>query len=830
MARYYKYKPQQYESMFVPLPLDLFAAKAQANQQGYDQLVTAKGQIEDEFRNVLALTPDITKRNELINQYKQNFNAAVDDAKGNVDQLYSNLKNLHKDFQTDMAYGHLGAIQQSYTTYNELEKKYQEALQKGDTGEADYYADMLSKFQAWSTSGGTKEDKEKGTGYYTTFNAQGPMKMWDWDKWTDTYLSNWKDDSESKRVQEGNYTWMEKTKGITQSEALNVALNDLRNSEGYDRYANNRYIYAHKGLEQLPEDKRNEVIYNSQIKKLNSDLINATSDKDKQDIQNSINEYQEAYNNGNVERLYQKEWRDAYDLQQVVGSVQKVAHVETERQDLQKTVEAEIGIGKAIEDYKKLIEKDPTMYIPSGLDVSVEDFTKILNTDKAGVSTATWELLNTVNAMGIDLSFMREVDKDGKPTGKVSWDKGVEYLIGFKEAKDPLAYVNSLIPEEKNKLKAGTPEAAAVLNSSYNAAEKLDNAMIQQSIDQQMFNDLSDAYTNDVIGMEQKIDKDVTKIQSKYGKDAVITARSTDVVNPLASDKVVITAQMMTDYKTNGTTGIPVLDNAIKSSLSTAVESNPSKATGFMLEATGGEYDSLAKAYENSINPQNIANFVDMAGEAVDKDFMDAYSSAWANGKVKYTTVVPRNGGKAYIKVYATDEDGNVTSKVLRSDVGDVQPRIQESMAQQIVNDFNSGYADDPASRKLIQSDLAAYGQFMLITPLLEFDSYKEGKENKINSDIGTFVVTKLGDGQATLQYVTPDGRRIYVKNETTNQVQIFADPDAIREQIGEIAIQKNRTEGSYNFTPGTLEKPLYGSKKVVTPITGQQTNPNQKQ
>lgn len=822
MARYFKYNPQQYESMFVPLPLDLFAAKGQATQQGYDQLVTAKGQVEDEFRNVLALTKDIPKRTELINQYKQGFNEAVDSANGNVEQLYSNLKNLHKDFQTDMAYGHLGAIQQSYNTYQEVDKLWKEAKQAGKQDDATYYYNIKKKLEDWETAGGTMATEQPGV--FTTFGADSPDVMFDRDKYQERIESNWKDNIETAIRGDVNYKHLESVGGLEFSEVYGAMRNDLLSRDDFNKYAEANFHYGIRGLtdEQVTNaySQIAETEY-ARAMKIAEELKELGQEKSREYI-NAMRRAELAKNtfgimNSDADIKEKKQYaalleKDIFADETIQMSVDKIVHKETKMSDLIMSVEGMTNAGIGVEKWK-LTQHEPVMAIPAGLGTGATTILDALNADRNGVSTASYELLRLAQTMGMDLSSIAEWKKDGKggilPI-TINWEKAKEIYNGFQVAEDPLEYVNSFISDPDKKLKEGTVEAAVTLSTMQAASESYDEAENQMKVDEELFGNVVDAYKSDLVGDQTAVvapSLDDFIAMSKMYPNSF--AGSQGKSNAGQNGAVNYTKEMLDAYSKNGTTGFAWLDKNIKKTLTTSITNNPSKATGFMMEYTGGTYDDLSKSYEKSINPENISNFVDMAGEPIDSDFLKAFESAYTNKKVTYTTIKPNGGGAAYVKVTAYGEDGKPTSKILRTDVGNVRANIREKMAEQIINDYSALYYDKQAQDELVRTDAAAYGEFITLTPILEFDTYKTGKDNYIKTEAGTLILTKQSNGTVTLKHKNADGTFDYVNNKTTKLPQLFADPDAVKEYIGIYGIETFKTEESESFTDEVLTKRL---------------------
>jgi hypothetical protein len=333
MARYFKYNPQQYESMFVPLPLDLFAAKGQATQQGYDQLVTAKGQVEDEFRNVLALTPDITKRNELINQYKQNFNEAVDSANGNVEQLYSNLKNLHKDFQTDMAYGYLGAIQGNYQAYQDYATRVNKLWDEGKITEHARKVGLEYGLQDFT---GTKD---LGMGKYSNINLEDLAHKFD-DAKFQTFMNSIESDSESFKHTEGYEMVAGSIGGISENKATASAYQLLEDDPLFQKNSNYRVRTEIRGMpdenfqeffNQTIDDKgtTRKSLIDAQIAQMqktydkggldrNAEAVLVSNMQYLQSLKNNMDkgDYKEAYTKMR-EREYMQDYADAYITEKV---------------------------------------------------------------------------------------------------------------------------------------------------------------------------------------------------------------------------------------------------------------------------------------------------------------------------------------------------------------------------------------------------------------------------------------------------------------------------------------------------------------------------------
>jgi hypothetical protein len=663
-------------------------------------------------------------------------------------------------------------------------------------------------------------------GVFTTFGADSPDVMFDRDKYQERIESNWKDNIETAIRGDVNYKHLESVGGLEFSEVYGAMRNDLLSRDDFNKYAEAKFHYGIRGLtdEQVTNaySQIAETEY-ARAMKIAEELKELGQEKSREYI-NTMRRAELAKNtfgimNSDADIKEKKQYaalleKDIFADETIQMSVDKIVHKETKMSDLIMSVEGMTNAGIGVEKWK-LNQHEPVMAIPAGLGGEAGTILDALNADKNGVSTASYDLLRLAQTMGMDLSSIAEWKKDGKggilPI-TINWDKAKEIYNGFQVAEDPLAYVNSFISDPDKKLKEGTVEASVALSTMQAASESYDEAEAQYNIDQQLASDLTGLYSNDVIGtvvdVAGKIYKpaDINDINKLYPGALTFTQGGNQYTN---KSTLVITPAMYDAYSKNGTTGVAILDQQIKKKVVQAVTDNPSKASGFMMEYTGGTYDDLSKSYEKSINPENISNFVDMSGEPIDDDFLDVFEKAHADKKVTYTTLKPNGGGYAYIKVTAYDEDGKPVSKILRTDVGNVRANIREKMAEQIINNFNSLGYDTKAKDELVRTDAAAYGEYITFTPILEFDKYKQGKDNVIKTDAGIIILTKQSNGSVTLKHRNVNGEFEYVNNLTTGLPQLFADPDAIKEYIGIYGIKTFRTPESEEFTDEVLTKRL---------------------
>lgn len=367
MARYYRHNPVEYESMFVPLPLDLFAAKMQQSQQGYDQMGLMKSQFEDEFRKVNRLDPDVVKTNERLNTYVEDFNSLIDESKGDVNAMASGLKNLHRKFQEDMQYGHLGAIQQSYAVYNDLQDKYSKALEEGKSTEAQKYRRLMREYDKWGKAGGTNPMKD-AQGRYTIFGATGPVKPWDKHDWESSIQSNWKEDLTTQMGGDQYYKWLQSVGGISRDEATKAVMSSLSTERGFQEDLEDEYAYTHRDLDNLPDSERvglmakqvgqklqnritqTEALINSaEFKKYSAsdqELIKGHLSDDKQqfaDLSGMVSD-----NPQMVESMYKQDWKNERVQEIALPSIEKITHRTLKQSDLIMGVEGY----KAVEDYK----------------------------------------------------------------------------------------------------------------------------------------------------------------------------------------------------------------------------------------------------------------------------------------------------------------------------------------------------------------------------------------------------------------------------------------------------------------------------------------------
>jgi hypothetical protein len=244
MARYFKYNPQQYESMFVPLPLDLFAAKLQGEQGKFDALEQASQQVQDQWRSLQVDFYDEEKRDKKIAEMKQEFSDVIDNSKGDVNQMYSELNRLNRDWNEYTTMGHGAAMTQSLVTIQEARKKYDEAVAKKDKTEASRWAEFLNKYRQWGESGGTKPSEG---GNYTTFGYNFGSPDFDSDKWhKEIALPGWNVGKDSIITGDGRYKWSYSIEELTGDRVRTGLRNDLYSRDDFDKTTYNKFRYGTK--------------------------------------------------------------------------------------------------------------------------------------------------------------------------------------------------------------------------------------------------------------------------------------------------------------------------------------------------------------------------------------------------------------------------------------------------------------------------------------------------------------------------------------------------------------------------------------------------------
>lgn len=244
MARYYRHNPVEYESMFVPLPLDLFAAKMQQSQQGYEQFATMKGQFEDEFRKINRLPVDIEKTNErLKTEYVQEFNNLVDKSNGDISTMASGLKNLHRKFQEDLQYGKFGAIQGNYNAYikqkEDIEKRFAD-------DKISMNAKLLALDLAYEDFANAKGTQDLGNGKFSSIQFPDVVGKWDRKALTDQ-MDKVREDSTAYKSSINGETIGGSQSWVTRNKLTTAGLQWLEADDLYQKNLDYDFEVEHRG-------------------------------------------------------------------------------------------------------------------------------------------------------------------------------------------------------------------------------------------------------------------------------------------------------------------------------------------------------------------------------------------------------------------------------------------------------------------------------------------------------------------------------------------------------------------------------------------------------
>jgi hypothetical protein len=220
----YTYVPEQRTmNTYVPLPYEDMLKAGLAKQQQYNVGEGAAADI-DNFLKVQALDPDVDRRNQLVQGYKNELASQVQRAGGDYSKVLPFVKEQAKKIKEDLTYGPLGAIQSNYNTYQEAVKNLQKRVDEGDfLGQSDVGAwaaveDPLKKYT------GIGEGK---SGIYNRFKPGTVGKFSDIAKEASDFAQQWAKNSgysDLKRVNNEFYGYT--TNGWVKAPEVNQAVQE----------------------------------------------------------------------------------------------------------------------------------------------------------------------------------------------------------------------------------------------------------------------------------------------------------------------------------------------------------------------------------------------------------------------------------------------------------------------------------------------------------------------------------------------------------------------------------------------------------------------------
>lgn len=209
------------------------------------QALKDKAELSSGFvRPVNALDPDVTRRDEIHNSYKQKIQE-ISEYENPHEQLRA-IKRLGQMYADDATIGELGHIAKSYNNYSEVVKEATEKLDKGEIDEIGYWK-MVK--QPYSNFTGTRANDKGG---YSTFNGNKVGKYSDIAKEASDFAQQWSSDKGFRATVDGGYINERTHEYVSKKEVAQQTYNYLANNPKYREQLGNFVEYHGKeGTEEL---------------------------------------------------------------------------------------------------------------------------------------------------------------------------------------------------------------------------------------------------------------------------------------------------------------------------------------------------------------------------------------------------------------------------------------------------------------------------------------------------------------------------------------------------------------------------------------------------
>lgn len=255
--RFYNPQLSEYQSTFVPLPLDYLNKNLQETQAKSDSNRDLADQMDLLFAKPV-LDQDLAGRNQLIKEHQGRVEEAISSAQGDYSKLTPFLRDEYKRINNELTMGKLGSMYGNYNSYIEYKKGLDEQLKKGADGgiTPDTYKVMLDS--AKKAYQGVGEGDE--TGRYNTFQGNQVMADMDLTQEGFKFFEGWKADAISngqvRSTPDGNYFMKTKSgwEKVDENELYQEGLKYFQTTPKYREYAQQRAFVDTYGLPDQIED------------------------------------------------------------------------------------------------------------------------------------------------------------------------------------------------------------------------------------------------------------------------------------------------------------------------------------------------------------------------------------------------------------------------------------------------------------------------------------------------------------------------------------------------------------------------------------------------
>lgn len=830
MARYFKYNPQQYESMFVPLPLDLFAAKLQGEQGKFDALEQASQQVQDQWRSLQVDPYDIEKRDKKIAEMKQEFSDVIDNSKGDVNRMYSELNRLNRDWNEYTTMGHGAAMAQSLAMVQEGKKKWEEAVAKGDYIEATYWKEFLNEYRQWGESGGTKPLED---GKYRSFSYRMLSPDFNADKWhKEIALPGWNANKESYKRQVGDYVTAESMEILDANRVYNGLYGDLATREDFERTTNNKFRYYTKDLDArgMINVALNGYDGNSGLISMRDGYLKKASELEKAGKKEEAAKYkaQADFFTGRIngitnapsfEDAVSAATGEAYkvfkesEIQNTMAlAMEKLPYVKQSWTELTRTPESDIAVGTAL--WKLDNPAKPVLTVNTGAQSdgdAIKKWEQLYTDAKTGKRESLATLIATGKQLVTDgaltnTSLIEMYNKKVAELGEGATDEQVVVAMA-----DDALNANSV--DEFNK-KNGTKLTPAQF------AEWKDEA-VGTVTEYQVYNNRVVGFDNFVTGKANEVIND----EFIKGIDALIK------VDPmaLATDLAFLNGESST-----GKTWYEMTNKEKKAELILKAKDNPeafltmyannggntddmiSIMYGTTMTATGGPIKELNAGYTEFFKSMSADDLAKLgAFEGVDEMFTPEEGGTISD--VKFNKA-PLGFGIGFVTMTFQDENGNTFSKVIDLNKNSNAAKYAEDYwAVQVDQWYNN--PDTPSNATLqreLDKALSNYGALVSGNTL----SPTQGKEGITQiCRVGNVIyevkpVKRYGQLKYELYQIDASNNRIPVLN--SNDTYSYGSIEAVHSTIGQYYYEYNLREGSPQGTSRSYvtRKPLNEDEK----------------
>jgi hypothetical protein len=716
MARYYKYAPQQYESMFVPLPLDLFAAKLQGEQGKFDALEQASQQVQDQWRSLQVDPYDVEKRDKKIAEMKQEFSDVIDNSKGDVNRMYSELNRLNRDWNEYTTMGHGAAMSQSLATVQEARKKYDEAVAKGDKKEASRWVEFLNHYRQWGESGGTKPSEG---GRYTTFSYDFGSPDFDADKWhKEIALPGWNANKESYKRGVGDYVTAESMEILDANRVYNGLYGDLSTREDFEKTTNNKFRYYTKDLDArgMVNVALNGYDGNSGLIAMRDGYIKKADELEKAGKKDEAAKYkaQAEYFDSRVnaittaasfEDAVGTATNEAYkvfkesEIQNTMAlAMEKLPYVKQSWSELTRTPESDMRVAKYAYDLEN--KAKPAMSVnTSTKDTSdalsmFKDFYEQAQTDKEGayknIVTAGLQLVKDKKLSEQDLTSIYNATLAKMPEGATYEETVIEMARGAAASKSVGDY---------NKANGTNLDADAYARWKADAVTDVINYQVGQvkeyAVNNFIGTTMDNVMTDDMLNVVEYAFKNNPDIWAMLGK-ANIPSELADIDwGSMSKDEQKSALKALaganpTDFLTIYANGGGDINGLVQVMYGQAVT------------AADGPIADLNKEYTTAFANMTEQQLSDMGVlEGLDEIYKPS-----EGGKVKSATFVknPLGFGTGFVELTIADKDGNTTKKVVDVSKSTDAANIALHYWSNQLNDWSSN--PDAASNTVIQQQI----------------------------------------------------------------------------------------------------------------------------